>query len=130
MPLLKLWEMLAPAALLTLGACSGAPQLPVQHPPADIQPDLPKTRLPGNDQTWTSWQCDNAIRIETRYATMNGQQIRLKYQGSEVTLERQPGDNPVIYENALLSFFSDGEHAVIGAPASDRVMLGGCKAQP
>lgn len=85
--------MLAPAALLTLGACSSAPQLPVQHPPADIQPDLPKTRLPGNDQTWTSWQCDNAIRIETRYATMNGQQIRLKYQGSEVTLERQPGDN-------------------------------------
>lgn len=130
MPLLKLWEMIAPAVLLTLGACSSTPQIPVQPPPAEKHLDLPDTRLPGNTQSWTSWTCDNAMRIETRYATQNGQQIRLKYQGSEVTLERQPGHNPIIYENALLSFFSDGEYAVIGSPASDRVMLGGCKVMP
>lgn len=130
MPFLKLWELIAPAALITLGACSSAPQLPVQHPTAEAHLDLADIRLPGNDHSWTNWQCDNGFTIQTRYATVNGQQIRLQYQGSEVTLERQPSSNPLIYENAILAFFSDGEHAVIGAPSSDRVMLGGCKVQP
>lgn len=126
MPLLKLWEMLAPAALLALGACSGAPQVPVQHPPADPHLELTDIRLPGNTQSWTRWQCDGGITLETRYADKNAQQLRIKYQGSEATLQRQPGRNPLIYENAILSFFTDGSAAVIGAPASDRIILGGC----
>ena len=128
MPILKLWDLIAPAALITLGACTSAPQVPVQHPPAEVQLDLADIRLPGNDHSWTNWQCDGGVSVQTRYATVNGQQIRLQYQGSEVTLDRQPGHNPLVYENAILAFFSDGEYAVIGAPASDRVMVGGCKA--
>lgn len=126
MPLLKLWEMLAPAALLTLGACSGAPQMPEQYPPADAALGLPELHMPGNTQHWTRWQCDGGIILETRHADSSARQLRIKYQGSEATLERQPGRNPLIYENALLSFFTDGQAAVIGAPASDRIVLGGC----
>lgn len=127
MPILKLWEMLAPAALLTLGACSGAPQMPTQHPGADPALDLADIRVPGSAQQWTRWQCENGVALQTRHADSSARQLRIQYQGSEATLERQPGRNPLIYENAILAFFTDGESAVVGAPASDRIILGGCK---
>lgn len=75
------------------------------------------------------WQCDRGEKIETQLRDHQEKKLTLTYQGKKYHLQKQESTRPVIYQNATLAFFSDGRHAVIGAPYSDNVLVTGCRLQ-
>lgn len=77
-------------------------------------------------QRWYHWQCDTTT-IQTRLNYTPPNTLSLRYQNQEYTLSRIAHQNRLIYENAVLAFYSDGKEALIGNSRSDKVLVGACQ---
>ncbi len=116
-------------SLILLTACSKNTGQPMNHSTSIDIPAVKHIALPISAQKWTTWRCEDNSTLQTRYQNSERKQLKIRYQGQEQLLQRQPSSFPAVYENKNLSFFSDGKSAVIGQPRSAIVYQAGCRPQ-
>lgn len=83
--------------------------------------------LPIDHNTWTIWRCKDGSTLKTRFKDHRGHLLELNYQGSRHVLIQQSNQDPLIYQNGRIAFFSDGQSAIIGQPESDLIYNSGCR---
>lgn len=84
-------------------------------------------QLPMHGKDWHTWQCSDGEQFQARVNDKTS--IAIQYAGHTYQLKKEKTSAPLIYQNAQIAFFSDGETASLGKAFSGIVLVQGCRIQ-